>query len=433
MAKPWEKYQQSAAPAESAGPWSKYADAPPIETPKAKTAEPGFGSRLYDQTIGGLVKLGGEVIDRTAKKKGPYAGLEALGEVVGETAGGLGEAYKKQPGTNPYARALGVVLGPPVETAITDAKNENWAALAGDVTAAGANIFGPKAVRAVGGKTAKIGEAGARRLMQSSLKPTVSDARTLGDVRAVTETALEEAIPTSESGMEKAATIGNARRVAVDATLAKRAGATVDPAAAASRVDQIQPRFANQVNPAADIKDIGAVKDEFLSAHGSVPLPIEKAQAIKQGTYRNIGDRAYGAESTARVEAQKAIARGLKEEMEALAPELAGQNKQLGAILDLEKVLERTVRRGGNADVVDTGDAITGAATAITGSPLVATVGLFRKTLGNPAIKSRLAIALYQGSRASGKPLSYVQATQRAGTIINTLLERSDDNSQEQP
>ena len=39
------------------------------------------------------------------------------------------------------------------------------------------------------------------------------------------------------------------------------------------------------------------------------------AQAMKQGTYRALGDKAYGELKGASIEAQKAQARGLKEEL----------------------------------------------------------------------------------------------------------------------
>lgn len=396
---------------------------------KAPQQEPGFGSRLYDQTVGGLVKLGEEVVNRS-KKQDPRA---ALGGVVRDTAQGLWDAYKRQPGTNPFARALGAVTEPMVDVAEQDIRSGNLPALAGDVAAAGMNLYGPRMLGAAANSIPGARQAVGRRLMQSALKPGVADAKTLGDVRAVTQTALDEGIVASEAGL------GNLEAKAADQLqgisdivddYANRGHAISRPAAA-SRLGDVERRFGAQVAPASDIRDIGKIRDEFLTNNLGSSMAFDEAQAIKQGTYQQVQGK-YGALSEASIEAQKAIARGIKEEMELIAPELAGENAKLGAMVDLQKVLERTVRRQGNSDFIDLGDAAVAAGSAVAGgAPAGIAAGVWRKTIGNPAIKSRLAIALYQGSKASGKPLSYAAATARAGTIINALMERSQENQQQ--
>jgi hypothetical protein len=79
-------------------------------------------------------------------------------------------------------------------------------------------------------------------------------------------------------------------------------------------------------------------------------LASAEAQAIKKGTYRQL-ERAngpWGQLSAADVEAQKALARGLKEDLAMHFPQLQTLNPREGALIDLQDELGRHVIRQAN-------------------------------------------------------------------------------------
>lgn len=71
-------------------------------------------------------------------------------------------------------------------------------------------------------------------------------------------------------------------------------------------------------------------------------ISVQKAQAIKQGTYKQLAKK-YGQLGSAEVEAQKAIARGLKEQVAAKVPEVAPLNLEESKLLNVLSVAERRI------------------------------------------------------------------------------------------
>ncbi len=88
--------------------------------------------------------------------------------------------------------------------------------------------------------------------------------------------------------------------------------------------------------------------ESFLAKGGENAVPVQTAQALKQGTYQAIGDRAYGELSGAATEAQKALARGLKQEIAKAVPEIAGLNARESSLLNALTPVERRVLIEGN-------------------------------------------------------------------------------------
>jgi hypothetical protein len=250
-----------------------------------------------------------------------------------------------------------------------------------------------------------IGKTGApERMYTSALKP--STRLGMEDRHALVNTGLREGIPVSETGSEKL----GAKMDTINAEIKNRIsdaalhGDTIDPRAVASRVDQLRPTFANQVNPMSDLDALRASKDEFLNGPGAGPIPVDLAQDIKQGTYRQV-KKSYGQLSNAQTEAQKALARGIKEEIAAKYPEVAGLNATDSGLIRLDGAIDKAVARIQNHQIFGIGTPLAGAgAKAMTGSSGVAMVaGAARGMLDNPMIKSQLAIVL---RRAANRPLS---------------------------
>ena len=134
--------------------------------------------------------------------------------------------------------------------------------------------------------------------------------------------------------------------------------------------------------------------------------------------------------SSATIESQKALARGIKEELEVQFPEIKGLNKQESQLYDLQPALERAVRRIDNHDIISLGSKVTaGAGAALGGAPGAVAGSILEKTLGMPLVKSQLAIAINAASK--GKiPLNVAQARVAA---YAAQLASANAQSQQQP
>ncbi len=315
----------------------------------------------------------------------------------------------------------------------------------------GAAVKGaPKAVDAISSMVDRARGSTAQTLMKSALKPGVADAPTLESVRGAVNTALENKIPVTEAGATKLQSLiedyGKKTQAVIDSRT--RQGATVDPNAVASRLDQIN---TSQVLPEKDITTINKAKEAFLARKGAQqaqapqptglldaqgnpvmtpgaparpaqPVPLDVAQAEKQGTYRQNAAK-YGEMSQAQIEAEKALARGYKEELEAQAPELKLLNEKEGRFLDLQPALERAVRRAGNQDVASLKDIAAGAAGGLAAGPAGAALGLTARVFDYPGLKSKLAIAINKASQKTSQPLGISASTAKAATIIGLMTQ----------
>lgn len=183
-------------------------------------------------------------------------------------------------------------------------------------------------------------ETGAKKLMQSALKPTIEQLRK-GKAAIAVDTLLDEGLNATRGGVEKLRTrIGDvndevAQRIAAST-------ATVDKQKVIDALRGTSSKFATQVNPTADLTAIKAAADDF-AAHPMISgndIPVQLAQQLKQGTYKALSGK-YGEAGSASTEAQKALARGLKDEIAGAVPEVAGLNARESALLQTLEVAER--------------------------------------------------------------------------------------------
>lgn len=199
----------------------------------------------------------------------------------------------------------------------------------------------PPGVGAVAGGV-KAGLKGtARSLMNSAVKPMWKDLKT-GDAAKAIDTLLDEGVSPTPSGMaklrEKIDLLNDQIKDKISAS-----NATVDVQMVGRALQDTVNRFAMQVNPKSDLATIKAAWDEFQThpaLGGGTTLPVSLAQKMKQGTYRVLAGK-YGEVGSAATESQKALARGLKEEVAAAVPGVAGLNAQESLLLNALKVGER--------------------------------------------------------------------------------------------
>ena len=185
------------------------------------------------------------------------------------------------------------------------------------------------------------------RLMQSAIKPTTADLRT-GKAKQAVQTMLEEGVnPTMQRTIfgrgldtlkEKVGSLNNQI-----ADIIQNSKGNVSKSSVLSYLDDLERKAMQQVNPASDLKAIQNVRDEFIShplAQGET-IPVQLAQKLKSGTYKAVGAKSYGELGSTATEAQKQLARGLKEEVALAEPSVAALNAQESTLLNALNVSER--------------------------------------------------------------------------------------------
>lgn len=361
------------------------------------------------------------------------------------------------PIVHPIDTLTGVVntIAHPIDTAKAIAKDAiaHPAQAAGNIV--GGAVLGEAGAAGSGAASTVVSKAAdaagvPERLYTSSLKPstTLSPAERADAV----STGLHNEIPISPQGLKDLGDLIEKLNDKIKGTIAADPNRPIDPNAVATRADAARARFAQQVNAQPDLNAIEASRQQFLTEQGAKPgrpaiapkptglvnaqgqpimtagtpaqaptpappMAAADAQAMKQGTYSVLRGK-FGEQGSAAVEAQKALARGLKEEIAKQFPEISNLNAQESKLLDLQPILERAVNRSGNHQIFGIGTPIAGAAgAALTGSGTTgAVIGAMKMVLDNPMVKSRLAIALSKGAKTP-----YVQAAARIAAYSSSL------------
>lgn len=226
------------------------------------------------------------------------------------------------------------------------AQGGTQAALVNPGDAANGAIIGavvPGAVRSAGalGNALSNGlDKGAHKLMQSALKPTIEQLRT-GKAATAIQTLLDEGVNATRGGVEAL----RGRIDDLNGQVADQIGnstATISKQKVIDALNGTRNDFARQVSPTADMNAINGVADDFAN-HPMITgdsIPVQLAQQLKQGTY-SVLSKKYGQVGSAETEAQKALARGLKEGVADAVPAVAGLNAQESKLITTLGVVER--------------------------------------------------------------------------------------------
>jgi hypothetical protein len=290
---------------------------------------------------------------RDVRLSEPKAQLGKFGKLaadMGQAVMTAATPWKALPEFNKQLEGAGYQLG----QTVTDQAAK---VLPPEVAAAGgfaANVATQALPMALGGQVAaKAGkpvmESVATNTMQRTIKPVI-DVLEKGEAARAIDTMLKEGINVTPGGMAKLRFKINQLNNQIRQEILG-SGATVDTFAVASRLSDALKKFEQQALPKADMKTLQGAWDEFLTHPlfvGSRNIPVEMAQNIKQGTYRSLGSKPYGELSGASIEAQKTLARGLKEEIAAAVPNVDRLNKQEGELLNALEVAARRVLMDSN-------------------------------------------------------------------------------------
>jgi hypothetical protein len=297
---------------------------------------------MGEKIMGAAKTVGGTALKGMFSGAGPMAGaMNSLTDLSGDVsrqvaydAGGRVTDLATQAGASPETAAkFGFAANVGTQAVPT--------LLAGEVAK---KAFGPSM------------REGGRALMQSAVKPTLEQLRTGKAARAI-NTMLEEGYSPTKGGVDAMkARIADLNDEIADAI--KNSPATVDKGQVASYLNDTLKKFEKQVNPTADVNAIQNAWTEFLShpmLAGQKDIPVQLAQQMKQGTYKALGDKSFGELKGASTEAQKTLARGLKEEISKVVPEVAGKNKLESELINAAKVAERRVLMDANKNPLGLG------------------------------------------------------------------------------
>lgn len=235
-------------------------------------------------------------------------------------------------------------------------------------------------------------ERGAKATMQNAIKPILGDLKA-GDAAQAIDTMLEKGINVTPGGMMELRSQINALNSRIMSAIQNSTG-TVNKVRAAQELQGLLDKVTKQATPGADMASVTKAWDEFLShplLAGKSEMPVQLAQEIKQGTYRALGDKSYGELKGYDVEAQKTIARGLKDGIAEAVPEISGLNAADSKLINALNVVERRVLLHGNNNKVGLGALIT--------NPEMFAVWMADRS---PLLKSLLARAMNSG--AEGLP-----------------------------
>lgn len=250
-------------------------------------------------------------------------------------------------------------------------------------------------------------EGVAKWLMKTALKPTLKDQTTrvpgLGATKAdsAITTMLDEGVNATMGGVRVLADKISNIQQAISSRM-QGSAATVDKGAIASRIqDVIQRVERTNPTPQEARASVEKVYDDFIQ-NQIIPkdIPVAWAQELKQGIYQTIKD-SYGKMASATVEAQKALARGFKEEIASAVPGVGELNAAEQKLLTAFKVAQRRALMQGNNNP--------GGLAILSHSP-----EMFLSFMADKSalVKSLVARVLYSGSEAL--PAAGAAATQSA-------------------
>lgn len=194
------------------------------------------------------------------------------------------------------------------------------------------------------GVTKFISQTIPEKLMQSALKPTQKQLES-GKAATAVKTMLEEGINPTQIGVKK---LEN-KITDINNQIVNKIGTstgTVSKTDVLRYLDDIETKKLKQVNPSDDIAAINKVRQEFMAYNQPIikttsqTIPVQLAQELKQGTYSALKKK-YGQLGSTEVEAQKTLARGLKEKVGEAVPEVIGLNKKESELIDTLDVVER--------------------------------------------------------------------------------------------
>ena len=191
----------------------------------------------------------------------------------------------------------------------------------------------------------------AQNMMQRAIKPSLGELKN-GDAAIAIDTMLNEGLNATKGGVkvlkEKIGELNDQIKTAIE-----NSPASIKTGDVGKALLDTMKRFQNQVNPQMDldvIKNAWAMFKSHPLINGATEIPVQLAQDLKTGTQQMLRKK-YGQLGTADVEAQKGLARGLREEISTAVPEVAGLNAEESKLITTLNVTEKRALLDLNKDM----------------------------------------------------------------------------------
>lgn len=427
-------YEVDAPDERTAWKWANQTHARASQPARKLPSAPPDDSMLK-RAIGGavepLVSLG------TGAVAAPVAGLSGIAATIGNAAGltdknpgdvvrSVQSAMTYDPKTEGGKAAMGVI-GAPLEAIsnaadyaggkVTDLTRDPMLGTAVNTgIQALPMLLGMKGAPKAAPVVANASEGAANWLLARALKAPLEDLKN-GNANRAYKTMLDEGVNVSEGGVRKLQDrITSINDEVTNAIL--NSPAQVDKRAVTSGlpVQELIDRTKRQVAPQSDLAEIAAAVDK-MDTHPLVPgnlMPVQLAQELKKGTYKQLADK-YDkgeAQNTASVNAQKAMARSLKDEIAGLVPEVEPLNARESALINAKNLVERRAKVAGRNNPLGL--------TPMTSNPLNAIAFMADRS---PLFLSALARSIYGAGRVGEAPLmAGNNEAERRQRIIDAII-----------
>lgn len=394
-------------------------------------------AKLTPAELGRLSKLQGDAETMQSPRTWTDVAVDALpavGGALGGIVGGIGGTVAGM-GVGGVPGAIGgATLGGGAGEAMRQLVNRARGVEAPDTPLEAAKDIGVAGAvnGALEGVGATVGPAiakGAKAVYRGFLKPSLS-ARLGPKAGQIVETAIRESLPVTESGAAHAEALIKELNAEVDDVLANTTG-TVDLGAVANRLRQwAQSQYNRPGRAASDLEaamEVANRIDNHPSMAAQIPLAPNNtisaaaANQVKRDVQAGAAT-AYGVKSGAEKSAEKQGARMLRQDIEAVAPEVGALNARESQLIDAARALRSATGRESNRNAMfGVPTVLAGAAGggeyARTGDPVQATaMALALRTGMHPAVATRAAIlAAKLGAKMPGQaPAAIARAAVQA-------------------
>jgi hypothetical protein len=193
----------------------------------------------------------------------------------------------------------------------------------------GAEYVAPKIIQGA--------EDSAKWLMQSALKPTLEQLKS-GQAKTAVDTLLEYGINPTKKGVNILKNKIDDLNTQINERIANST-ATISRNDVLTSLQKVKQRFGEQADPVSDLLAIEKTGENFAASHPK-QLSVQLAQKLKRGTYRALSGK-YGEEGAASVEAQKALASGLRKGIGDKVEGVNALNAEESKLLNTLEVTER--------------------------------------------------------------------------------------------
>ena len=215
------------------------------------------------------------------------------------------------------------------------------------------------------------------------------------------QTALDEGVIPSSSGVDKLKDKINAVELSLDEAIkqATAQGKSVPKGAVFRHLKELrQDKGGPLLEALADLRHIDRTAKSFdlnLKRLNKSDLNPNELQKLKRDTYSKINwDAKHSTGTPIKEDTYKAMARGAKDSLAELVPEVIPANAKLGPMLELQPHLQRAANRVENLNLLPLGIPLNaGAGTAVGGMP-GGLMGTLAAVLDTPKAKSTAAIKL---------------------------------------